>query len=103
MIGKLMALVLLFSVSNAQALYCVTADGVLIKHGESTTLHYKKRPRGQIGPNYTCVEVSRVRTCVDGQFSDVPRQCSEYDSGGCVDNWISQLPDTEFNYAHCLD
>ncbi len=104
MIKKLMALVLvLFTVTNAQASYCMTTDGLHIKHGEATTLYFKTLPRTQIGRNYTCVEVSRVRTCIDGEFSAVDRQCSEFDSGGCVDSWLSQLPDSEFIFGNCLD
>ena len=93
----------LLTVSNAHALYCVTADGLLLEHGTTATLYYKDQPRTQIGPNYTCAVVSRARTCVDGNFSEQTPVCSQYDSGGCVDGWLAQLPDAEFNFGACLD
>lgn len=89
--------------SQALAQNCFTADGVEIQNGAMATLYYVQRPRIEIGPNYTCVEISRERACINGQLSVEPRECSDYDSGGCSDSWLAQLPDDAFTYGTCRD
>ena len=96
------ALTMTLSVS-AFAQDCVTADGVTIQNGQSAVLFYVSQPRKQIGPNYTCGSVARVRTCVNGELSNKPVVCSEMDSGGCVDSWIDVMDDASFTFAICKD
>lgn len=89
--------------AQAQAADCRTIDGVTVPNGQPILLHFKNQPRTQIGPNYFCGLVSRVRTCVEGRFSEAPRDCSQFDSGGCVDGWLDMMPDNAFEFAQCED
>lgn len=91
------------SCATASAADCVTADGVTISNGSSVAMHYRAQPRKQVGPNFDCASVARTRTCVNGQLSVIPRECSQYDSGACVDSWIEMLQDTDFTFARCED
>jgi len=88
---------------TASATDCVTADGATIADGASATLYYTLQPRKQIGPDYSCAEMSRVRTCVNGALTNNTPECSQYDSGGCVDHWVDRLADSDFALARCED
>lgn len=89
--------------SFAKASHCETVDGLWVENGQSILFYLTDQPRTQLGPNYTCKEVSRVRTCVDGRLSENTPTCSEFDSGGCVDSWLQQLSDFEFTFRTCRD
>lgn len=89
--------------ATAQAQNCLSTDGLIIQDGASLKMYYVGQPRKKIGPNYTCNYVSRVRTCQNGQLSVKEVQCSQYDSGGCVDSWIDMLPDSSFSHVQCED
>lgn len=85
------------------AVDCLTQDGLVIAHGTSAVMYHTQSPRTQFGPMYDCARSSRVRTCDNGQLSVIPRECSQYDSGGCVDSWDERLEDTQFIFATCKD
>lgn len=98
----LVVLFALFSLTaTAQAQSCQSADGLIIPDGVSVKLYYSQAPAKEIGPNYTCANVSRVRTCVSGALSEAAVVCSDRDSGGCADSWIEQLEDSAFTFAQC--
>lgn len=99
------ALVLMFASSMSFAADCVSRDGVVIADGTSAVFYHSSNPSREFGPNYKCSYSTsqRVRTCNNGQLSVVPRQCSQYDSGGCVDSWEDMLEDTQFVFARCND
>ena len=97
-----LALVSAFSMT-ASAQDCVTADGATIANGASAKLFYTLTPRQDLGPDYTCAEMSRVRTCVNGTLTNNTPACSQYDSGGCVDFWVDRLADADFALAVCND
>lgn len=98
----MMALIASFAMAQTvQAQNCVSADGLIIPNGVSVKLYYSATPTKTLGPAYTCDSVSRVRTCVDGVLSAKEIQCSQYDSGGCVDWWMDRLPGTDFATAQC--
>lgn len=98
----MMALIASFTLTSmAQAQDCLSADGLSIPNGVSVKLYYSANPTKSLGPAYTCESVSRVRTCVNGVLSAQEIQCSEYDSGGCVDWWMDRLPDTDFATLQC--
>lgn len=84
---------------------CLTQDGVVIENGTSAVLYHSANPSKEFGPHYKCAYSTsqRIRTCNNGVLSVVPRQCSQYDSGGCVDAWEDLLEDTEFMFARCND
>lgn len=82
---------------------CVTKDGVTLADGTSTVLYHTAQPRKEFGPNYSCAGSARIRTCNNGALSVIPRECSQYDSGGCVDNWEDRLEDNQFVFARCED
>lgn len=73
--------------------------------GASAVLYHSANPSKEFGPHYKCSYSTsqRIRTCNNGVLSVVPRECSQYDSGGCVDAWEDLLQDTEFVFARCND
>ena len=89
--------------NGAVAKDCVTIDGVTITDQRVVRLFYRPSPRTEIGPAYTCVEVARQRTCLDGTFSTIPVRCRNVDSGGCADSWLERLEDENFVYGSCQD
>lgn len=97
-----LAFVMAFTV-NAKAADCVSADGVQIPDGSSAVFYYASNPGKDMGPSYTCGGVARVRTCTNGTLSNNTPECSQYDSGGCVDYWMDRLPDSDFSFAVCKD
>ncbi|UXR63893.1 hypothetical protein EZJ49_12545 [Bdellovibrio bacteriovorus] len=98
----LMALTASFAMASiTHAQDCVSADGLIIPDGLTVKLYYSANPTKSLGPAYTCDSVARVRTCVAGVLSAKEIQCSEYDSGGCVDWWMDRLPDTDFATVQC--
>lgn len=104
MMKKFLAILALSICSHfAKASPCQTVDGLWVENGRSILFYLTDQPRTQLGPNYTCEEVSRVRTCVNGRLSEKTPACSEFDSGGCVDSWLQQLPDSEFTFQNCRD
>ncbi|WP_413288075.1 hypothetical protein [Bdellovibrio sp. HCB337] len=88
---------------NAKAADCVSVDGVVIPDGASAKFYYTANPSKDMGPSYTCGGTSRVRTCTNGQLSNNVPECSQYDSGGCVDYWMDRLADSDFSFAVCAD
>lgn len=74
--------------------------------GEVATFYYAARS-ADIGPNYTCQELSRLRICEplenleDAQWSQTQPECRSRDSGSCADRWLDLLPDSDFNYTRC--
>lgn len=97
-----LALVSAFSITTT-ANDCITVDGAIVTDGSTAKLFYLTQPRKQIGPNYTCNEMSRTRTCVNGTLSNNIPECGQYDSGGCVDHWVERLADSDFALANCED
>lgn len=99
------ALVLMFASSASFAADCLSRDGVVIANGTTVLLYHSAQPSREFGPNYKCASKSssRLRTCNNGALSVVPRECSQRDSGGCVDSWEDMLQDTEFVFARCND
>lgn len=76
----------------------------LVEIDSKATFYYVDES-AKIGPAYTCAELSRVRTCEpfgdDAVWSDVQPECSQEDSGGCVDRWLDRLPDSAFTFTQC--
>lgn len=101
-IFAILALVATFTAS-AKAADCMSADGVPLMDGASAAFYYVSSPREQLGPNYSCSETFRTRTCMNGTLSNFPTDCRSYDSGTCDDSWIDRLADSEFNLALCQD
>ena len=100
------ALILILSLclatgASASALNCTTADGATVLNGDTVRLYYSPQPRKSIGPNYLCEQTSRLRVCLNGEFSRNEIVCDEMDSGGCVAWWIDVLDDSSFAFATC--
>lgn len=95
-----MSLLLVTQMSYA---VCTSLDGAALEDGEQAIFYLKQNPRKEIGPNYSCKKVSRVRTCQSGALSNHQPECIQEDSGGCVDNWITRLNDGAFIYTFCQD
>jgi uncharacterized membrane protein len=91
------------SEAHAAGKACTTKDGVTVANGARITLYYSSSPRQELGPNYTCAQVARARTCMNGFFSESQVLCGEPDSGGCAGSWLEQLADANFRYAICAD
>lgn len=80
---------------------CLLTNGHTLPEGEHAVFYFSSNPQKEIGPLYTCVQVSRVRTCVDGVLSNQTPECRQQDSGGCVDNWLTLLNDGAFTFTTC--
>lgn len=75
-------------------------EGILYQNGEQAVF-YLVENHNEVGPNYTCASMGRVRTCEGNEWSKNVPECSEEDSGGCVDWWIDRLADSNFNATFC--
>lgn len=95
--------VISLSMTRAIAKDCQTIDGMTFGDQSVVRLFYKSSPRTEIGPAYTCIEVSRQRTCLNGEFSNIAVRCRNIDSGGCADSWLERMEDNNFAYGNCQD
>lgn len=93
---------LVFLASTTASAACITADGYEVPVGKTVEL-YMVDTNVKVGPAYRCGGMKRTKTCVGNIFSGNPVECSQYDSGACVDNWIDQLDDSNFNFLVCKD
>jgi len=76
-------------------------NGGIYPLGAKVKFYYTNQS-AKIGPNYSCEDLSRVRTCgFKGVWSANQPECSQFDSGGCVDWWVDQMADSSFRYTSC--
>lgn len=71
--------------------------------GTSVFMYYRSNPRSDIGPGYSCRDVVRLRTCMNGVLSEDTPECLDRNSGACHASWLEQLSDKEFRYPTCAD
>lgn len=69
--------------------------------GSEKTFYLNQNPSTDNGPGYSCADVSRVKVCKNGSWSNSQPTCEEVDSGGCADYWVDQLHDNRFQFDTC--